>query len=325
MIKVCFSGGSGHSGSVLASLPRLDDVVLSAFCRTYPEEKVKADPTSMTEYATIDEMLDAEKPDILVSDGIFSNHASDALAALRRGIAVYCEKPVALTLEDYQELYDILQAPNAPLFWAMQTSRYMDCFYTAKQLVEAGAIGDIRMMNSQKSYKLGKRAWFFANRETYGGTIPWVSIHAIDWMLWICGKKCLRASGVQNSAANGNNGTMEITALTMLELEDDIIAHVNTDYYRPANAPTHGDDRLRIAGTEGVLEVRDSQVYLINKDHDGQEPMPLSTPPRMLFEDFVHALKGGTDGLITPQDSLYSTYVALKAQEAADKHMFITL
>lgn len=323
-MKICFCGGSGHSGSVLASLPRLKDVQASAFCRTYPGERSAANALPLKEYADLTQMLDVEHPDILVSDGMFNRHASDAAEALSRGIAVFCEKPVALDMEQFEMLRSLIR-PGGPLFWAMQTSRYMDCFYTAKQLTDQGIIGKIRMMNSQKSYKLGTRPAFFQDRSSYGGTIPWVSIHAIDWMLWIAGQNCQQISSFQSRLDNRGNGTMEMTALCMMQLEDGILAHVNTDYYRPDGAPTHGDDRLRIVGTEGILEVRDSQVYLTDADHDGQTPLPLQSPPRLLFEDFVHTMQGGTGSLITPQDSLYSTFVALKAQEAADLGRILTI
>ena len=43
-----------------------------------------------------------------------------------------------------------------------------------------------------------------------------------------------------------------MTAITLMELEEDILAHVNTDYYRPQGASSHGDDRLRIVGTSEI-------------------------------------------------------------------------
>ena len=60
-IRVCFSGGSGHSGSVVAALPKLLEVELRGFCRTYPEEAMKAvSPLGLKEYSTLEEMLDQE-------------------------------------------------------------------------------------------------------------------------------------------------------------------------------------------------------------------------------------------------------------------------
>lgn len=324
-MKICFSGGSGHSGSVIAALSRLPGAEPAGYCKTYEEERMNAiRPLNLPEYPSLETMLEEVQPDILVSDGMFCRHTPDALVALRRGIPVFCEKPVSVSLDQFESLREALY-PEAPLFWAMQTSRYMDSFYTARLLVQGGAIGKIRMMNSQKSYQLGSRPAFFSHREQYGGTIPWVSIHAIDWMLWICGKRCRRVFSAQNSLDNRGNGSLEMTAVTLMELEDGILAHVNTDYYRPSNSPTHGDDRLRVVGTDGILEVRDNQVYLINSQNDGRNPQPLRQPPRLLFEDFVYALGGGTDCLITPKDSLYSTYVALYAQESADLGKALTI
>jgi predicted dehydrogenase len=57
--------------------------------------------------------------------------------------------------------------------------------------IKQGSIGKVRLMNSQKSYKLGSRSEFYKHRQTYGGTIPWVGSHAIDWMYWLSGRDLL--------------------------------------------------------------------------------------------------------------------------------------
>ena len=157
------------------------------------------------------------------------------------------------------------------------------------------------MLNGQKSYKAGKRGPLFHKRETYGGTIPWVGIHALDWVLWFSGKRVKTVSAVQSSMANNHNGTMEATAICLFQLEDEVVAHINIDYLRPQTAETHGDDRIRIAGTKGVIEVRGGKVYLINGEAEGQRELPLLQPPQ-IFEDFAGSLEGKTS-LITAEQS----------------------
>ena len=64
------------------------------------------------------------------------------------------------------------------------------------------------------------------------------------------------------------------------------------DYLRPDQAPTHGDDRLRVIGSKGVLETRDlnSRVELITHE---QGPRDLPTPETVpLFADFIGCLRG---------------------------------
>ena len=144
-MKICFSGGSGHSGSVIAALSRLPGAEPAGYCKTYEEERMNAiRPLNLPEYPSLETMLEEVQPDILVSDGMFCRHTPDALVALRRGIPVFCEKPVSVSLDQFESLREALY-PEAPLFWAMQTSRYMDSFYTARLLVQEGAIGKIRI------------------------------------------------------------------------------------------------------------------------------------------------------------------------------------
>ena len=55
---------------------------------------------------------------------------------------------------------------------------YSPAFETAYRYVQSGALGDIVLANGQKSYRMGSRAKFYSDRQRYGGTIPWVAIHA---------------------------------------------------------------------------------------------------------------------------------------------------
>ena len=132
-------------------------------------------------------------------------------------------------------------------------------------------------------------------------------------------------TGVQTCALPiYGNGTMEATAICLFQLEDEVAAHINIDYLRPQTASTQGDDRIRIAGTKGVIEVRGGQVYLINGDEQGERILPLQQPPR-IFQDFVDSLDGEKECMITAEQSLYFTRVCLTAQKAADSGLLIEM
>ena len=81
---------------------------------------------------------------------------------------------------------------------------------------------------------------------------------------------------------------------------------MNLDYYRPAGAPSHGDDRIRLAGTEGVLEVSGGKVTLITAE-ETQVWEPKEAPE--LLEEFL------AGGGIEAQEIFYLTKVALVAKE----------
>lgn len=268
-------------------------------------------------------MLCEEKPDIVAVDTVFSRHAQVSCFALEQGIHVYTEKPAATDLDSLDRLEQTLQNGKARLF-SMFTARYEPWFYTAKRLIEAGAVGEVRMLTGQKSYKLGRRPDFFKKRETYGGTAAWVAIHSIDQILWLSGRNCVDVFCRQSAAGNQGHGELEASVLISLGLAGDCMAQVNADYLRPETAPSHGDDRIRVAGTSGVLEVRAAQVYLINRENDGRSPCPLR-PTEPIFDGFLRMLEGEEDSLFTDCDGIRAARVALAARESGDSGRIIRL
>ena len=324
MIRVCIIGNSGHAATVTRALPRLPQVEVTGWCRAWEGEPMtevlddfKKLNISPTEYPDYRQMTEAEKPDVLVADGLFCDHEEMTVYGLSRGMHVYCDKPLALDLKGLERVQKSAESAKG-LLWAMQTARYDPWFYTAKCLIEEGAIGEIRLLSAQKSYRLGQRAPFFRQRELHGGLIPWVAIHGIDFIRYLYPKAAKQVFASHSAVGNGGYGDLEVSAQLMLEMENGVTAQVSADYLRPANAVTHGDDRVRAAGTDGVLEVRDDQVWLINAQHDGRTPIPLRQCP-MIFEDFIHTIEGRGVGLLNLSESIEDSRLALLARDSADR------
>ena len=93
------------------------------------------------------------------------------------------------------------------------------------------------------------------------------------------------------------------------------IAHA--DYLRPDAAPTHGDDRLRVAGSKGVLEIRDGRCILITQA-DGPHDITETVPPIDLAAELLAAAHGESVDLFSTSESLQMADILLKSREAAD-------
>lgn len=323
-MKIAIVGNCGHGGLALEAAGVCPEAVFAAYCPGFPgedlsrlEQAFSARKLSPARYNDSRRMILAEAPDVLVVDNLFCDHAAVTAYAMERNIHVFCEKPLALTLEDC-EMLEKLSHRSSSVLWAMQTFRYDPWLYTAKALTEQGCVGEIRMVNCQKSYQLGKRPPFFGDRELYGGTIPWVAIHSIDAIAYLCGENFISVYAQQSSDSNMGNGSMEMNAVCLFRLGNGVLAHVNADFFRPAGAPTHGDDRVRIVGTKGILEVIRDSVYLTDDRNDGNEPVALLKPP-VMFADFLRAASGRGPGQISTESSIFSTRAALLARESADR------
>lgn len=265
-------------------------------------------------------MLDRERPDLVAVDPWFCDIAPVTMEALVRGIAVFSEKPLATDWGQLMRLRQTLEDHPGKLC-AMFGIRGHAAFQAAKDA--APRLGDIRLAHGQKSYKLGTRGPVYQLRERSGGLMPWVGIHAMDWIYWITGKRYEKAYGGHSRIGNGGNGELEASAASLFVLEGETLATVTADFLRPAAAPRHDDDQLRLTGTKGTLFVRNGEAFLEPMDGP-MEKLPLP-PERSVCADFMAELEGGPSCGLTAADALHVTAVALAARDAADKGIAVSV
>lgn len=323
-LRVGVVGGGFHLDYVLDGLTELEDARLCAVAPGCPEEdiaefvnKPAVKAASPKIYQDYRRMLDEQKLDILAINPFFYLHSTICMEALRRGIAPFCEKPLALDLESLDALRKAQKTANLPVGMIL-SFRYEDMFYTARELVRSGVIGKPIVGYAQKSYKLGERPQYYARRETFGGIIPWVGTHAIDWFQWVSSRHyksvCARHSNLNTPQYAG----MEDHATCLFELDNGGSAVMSFDFLRPDGAPTHADDRLRLVGSHGCLEIRfPTALELFTQD--GPCPVKIMSPPHNIFEDFALSVRDRNHHcMITTEETFTVTEIALKTREAAD-------
>lgn len=321
-MKVALIGSRGHVMYVFAGLsrvPQAEIAAVSSGCEDSPEQLL----TMCREYglspAVYDDwrqMIQEVKPDLVVVDGPFHLHAAMAAEILSRGIHVFCEKPIALDLEELSMLEKAWKNSAAHIR-SMVGLRYDAAFLHAWRLVKNNAVGKIKFIRTQKSYKLGRRPEFYKNRKTYGGTIPWVGSHAFDWIIFYTGAEFESVTALHDASDNCDHGDLEVACHALCRMKNGIIADAGIDYLRPATADGHGDDRVRIAGTGGVIEVIDGKIHLINADGD-----VYITPPeadRDVFSDFVLELSTGRQALVSDEETFALAKAVILARDSADR------
>lgn len=299
-MKICFIGACGHSRQAHRYLLTRPDVAICGYAPgSFHETAVPAFAKELPFYEDYKAMLDTVQPDYAVVSPVFGLTASVILECAKRGIHVFSEKPVATTLDDLAKV-DQAVKHSGIRFCAMHYLRYDPAFYEGARLVKSGAIGEVKLVTAQKSYKYGKRPDWYSDADLYGGTIPWVGIHAIDWIYHFTGKRFLSVT----TQTVGKDP--EMAALCQFTMEDGVIGSVNLDFYRPKGAATHGDDRIRLAGTKGVLEVSGGKITLITETQTTVLE-PKEAPE--LLEEFL-------DGKAIPVEEIfYLTRIALLARD----------
>jgi predicted dehydrogenase len=320
-MKIALIGSRGHIGYVFGGLFRVPGVEIAAIssgCGDSPENVLamcREKGHSPAVYADWRQMIDEVKPVLVCVDGPFDRHAEMAAEVLKKNIHVFCEKPIALDFEQLQMIRKAWQTSGKHIR-SMVGLRYDAAFLHAYRLVKDGAVGKIKFIRTQKSYKLGQRPDFYKTRATYGGTIPWVGSHALDWIIFYTGAEFECVTAYHDAGDNNGHGDLEVACHCLFRMKNGIIADAGIDYLRPAEADGHGDDRVRIAGTDGVLEVIAGKVHLINRDGDRFIEPPEAD--RDVFSDFVLELSGNRPSLVTDEETFALAEAVIMARDSAD-------
>ena len=319
-MKICIIGCRGHVGYVFQSIndiPEVDLVAVSSGSDDPVEpllEMASRAGFAPAVYISWQQMIDEIAPDLLVVDGPFELHAAMSVYALERGINVFCEKPVALTLSDLAKVDEARKKGDAHII-SMVGLRYAPEFLHALELVRSGCIGEVRLIKAQKSYKLGKRPEFYCHAESYGGTIPWVGSHAFDWVMAFSGSEVDKVWATQSSRDNCGHGDLEVACQCMMVMKNSVQAQISIDYLRPPASPSHGDDRVRVAGSCGIIEVAGGKITLL--DDDGFKEIPVPAPTRKIFSDYVKSLLNQGACLVSDAETIALTRACLEARDSA--------
>ena len=119
-------------------------------------------------------------------------HLPYARDALRRGLPVYCEKPLARSLAEAQEMTEADGAAHVPTHVAFML-RYLPAVRQVKALVEGGALGRLfhfRAFMFHGSYLDPERptAWRLAREYSGGGSLADLGSHLIDLLRYFLGE-----------------------------------------------------------------------------------------------------------------------------------------
>jgi len=303
-MNIVFIGNCGHSMEALGQMKEHPEArFVGAAAGDFHEDAGSIERFGAPVFASWQEMLDQTNPHVAVVSPVFGLTGQIIIECAKRRIDVFAEKPIAASLEELKAVRKAVEESGIH-FSAMHFLRFLPAFYEAAYLVRQGAVGKVRLITAQKSYRFGVRPGWYGERKLYTGTIPWVGIHAMDWM-----DACLDVPFRSVSALQ--MGSPEKTALCQFEMEGGILASANIDYLRPEEAPSHGDDRLRVAGDAGVLEVRDGTVILM--DSKGVREYRPKTAPKLAL-DFLWGKEE-----LSLASVFRVTEAALMARDAADE------
>src|SRR4051794_15547215 len=133
-----------------------------------------------TRYRDFRKMLDKEKSlDAVVVSTPDHMHAVAAIAAMHRGLHVYCEKPLARTIFEARQMSEVAQQTGVVTQMGTQ-GHAMEGTRRAVEVVRSGAIGDVRELHVWTDRPAG---WWPQGEERPKDSPPVPK--TLDWETWL--------------------------------------------------------------------------------------------------------------------------------------------
>jgi predicted dehydrogenase len=328
-MRLALIGLKGHQSVVLSGAAKLGDIELVAVAddnKTEVERFKKRTPLAAKAETYTDwrMLLEHTAFDVCCLCDENGVRAEQLIALAKKNAHIVTEKPLTTALDDLDKVRAALAKSKGKLTMLL-TMRHEPQYGKLRELIQKGTIGEVCQITTQKSYRLGQRPDWFKERKRLGGTIPYIGIHPIDMMRWVTGLDYTHVAAFHGRIGRSEMKETENHASVLLRCSNGASATARLDYQRPETAASHGDDRIRVVGTEGVAELRwpDTAVSLITASKAAY--MVASEPTANLFVEFVQAVRAGKPYRIPAEDCLTITEVVLKARDAADQQKVVEL
>ncbi len=308
-----------------AVLSGLAGCELAAFADNKKERARQfADTYGGRAYGSLEEMLEAERPDVLHICTPHYLHVPMAVYGLNHGAHVWMEKPPAISRRQFGELQAAAAGSDRRLGICFQ-NRYNPCVREAKALLESGRAGKI----------LGGRGYttWMRTREYYtesdwrgklategGGALINQTIHTMDLLVYLMGRPLSVEAGIANHHLKG-----------VAEVEDTMEAWIRFAdctalFYASTAYCDNPPPLIEIACENVTIRIEDPDITCFWKDGHTEKPLVEKNAAlgksywgsghAACIADFYHALKSGGEpasGLAGIEDTAFLMMAAYES------------
>lgn len=295
-------------------------------------------------YTDFEEMLRKEKLDIVCVLAPAAYHRPITEKAAEYGVNILCEKPMALSVADCQAMIDKCQS-NGVKFYYGSSYRHLPAIRKAKEMIDAGLLGDIYLLMETALGGSGLENWQSLSEHHYpiggpGGTGMGLidhGIHLVDVFRWLAGSEVDSVYGFGNTSGeppipetltirykNGAVGQLVYCDMSFTsDLPYEGLYSWGLTYDLDGNLSKHPrweeqPGSIRVHGSTGALRIFHYANKLFYTSKGRREQIRVEDRPHPgnftgQMESFVNSLVQNTDPEVTGIDGLCALETILPA------------
>lgn len=271
-----------------------------------------------TVYASASQLLADADIDAVYIATPPSSHAELTIQTAMAGKHVFCEKPMANSVEECQQMIDVCKRQNVSLAIAYYR-RYFPVVQKIKSLLEAGEVGRplrVSATTISQFQSNDSQPWRLDATVAGGGFLMDVGTHRFDLMAYLFGN-ALRVRGLVGTQTLA--ATVDDAATVCLEFDDGVQGSAAFHWNCPVSR-----DTLEIVGTKGILSTdslsNEGRLELETTSGKQLWHLPAVQPVHLqLIQRFVDHLLDGTPNPLSGESGMLATSIACDVYKEAAK------
>lgn len=272
-------------------------------------------------YSDFNRMIENEEVDVVDVCLPTYLHKEYALEAIKRNKHVFCEKPIALKVDDARLMVEEARKQKVK-FSVGHVVRFFPAYARAVENVKSGKIGTPKLIRTTRTGSYPAWSWqdWYSNYDLSGGPILDLVIHDFDWIRHNFGD----VARVYAKSLDAKNLNQQDHCLVTLRLENGAVAHVEGSWAYPPGSIF--GTTFEVIGTKGQIELdsrssapitkhikKEDKAVVINESpvFSGEEPYTVE------IQEFINSIIEDREPAVSGEDAVKALEVALAAIESS--------
>ncbi|WP_077358604.1 Gfo/Idh/MocA family protein [Virgibacillus halodenitrificans] len=307
------------------------EVVITAVCDIVQERADEmAELYHAKAYTDYEELLQNEDADAVSVCLPNYLHAPVSIAALNAKKHVLCEKPMATSREEAENMLQAAEINNRKLMIA-HNQRFVPSHQKARELILSGEIGKIYSFRTTFGHggpegwsADGRNSWFFEKDKAFIGAMGDLGVHKADLIRYLLGEEFTNVAAFVETSAKGDTD-VDDNAVCILKSESGVIGTLVASWAYNAKE----DNSTIIYGENAILRLEEHPTYSLvaqykNGDVVNYELGEIQTnesggqTTTHVIDHFVQSILEDKEPLVTGEEGKKSLEIILSAIESSE-------
>ncbi len=195
-------------------------------------------------YGSYEALLADPEIDVIYNSLPNNLHAEWTIKALRAGKHVLCEKPIALSLAEVDEMASVAKETGKILAEAFMYRHHAQTL-KVKEIVDSGALGKLQLIKGAFTFTLTREGNYRQIKEMGGGSIWDVGCYPISYARTIVGEEPAEVFGWQIEGPGGSDDSF----IGQMRFTNGVHAQFDSGFKSPSRS------YIEIVGSDAVLKI----------------------------------------------------------------------